>query len=143
MNYSFAKKTDRTLNLRNSEIGSLPIVGYFFYAVQLLLLFVGFSNLYLSKKEKTFLPLVIKIVEIKFNKILCRTDQLGFILSYFSQPIHLHLLNPVDTKYQYDYESLMWTLFFSKKIEKDTLFFLKKHVTKQLDLVFKNKISRI
>lgn len=138
------KRFKNGFHLYYSIIGSIPVLGYIFYVIQVTLIRCNITHiLYLSKKDKQFLPILLSIVEKKHTHIICHTFKVGHPLCHFSRPIFVTIKDSqtqkIDINREKNYQSLLWTLVKTEAMDKTT----HKLVKKWWNLDFKNVIPQI
>lgn len=129
--------------LKYSKIPSIPIIGYLFYFLQLLFIYFNFFSIfYISRRNKKFLPQIIKLLEKNIDYIEIQTFFLGQRLFIFTKPIYLNL--PKKTIINIDSEEhyylLLWSLVAAKSLSKDTQVVLKKYNVGMVTDAFINEL---
>lgn len=129
--------------LKYSPIGSIPVVGYVYYCIQLMFLKLGLiQTFYLSHKQKRYLPWFVALLEKQGYQLVCTTWRLGHVLTQFNRPIHLSIQDwPVKWEgNQSTYERLVWSLVVVTTIEPETLHYLNQTLKVSYDQIFGQKL---
>jgi hypothetical protein len=113
------------LIVRFSKVGSLPLLGYIFYGLQLLLLKTNLSHvLYLSGKDKRYIATIVSLAERSVDEVVCETLLVGHPLVFFTRPITLKLerqaLGLIEHYSETMYNRVVWTLACIKNVDQKT-----------------------
>lgn len=110
--------------LYHSRLLSLPILGDFFYLIQIQFLNVGILTIFTaSDKKSKNRNILFKKISKKFNKIYCRSTKFARNLQSFKDKElvldkpNLKKIGAMDRKELYD---LMWSLVFCKSVTQKT-----------------------
>lgn len=110
------QKKSQILVIEYSSLLDRTLVRRVIYPLQFILIFFQLSNtVFLSNKITPFQQVYIKYIEKNYSKIICKTLQLGFILSFFTKKIELDNTS-LDKKARFsqpEYEHILFTLLFS------------------------------
>lgn len=113
----------RILHLKYSKIGTVPVFGYLFYAVQLCLLKTHFATtLYISAKDKRYIHVIVNEAEKNFDVVRCESLFIGHPLIYFTKQIILSVQMVDSEKMNLNeetiYSRVLWTLATARSIDK-------------------------
>ena len=133
----------RICTLRYSRIPSLPILGYLFLYLQLILIRLNIINyFYLSSKDKNKLPTIILELEKYFNEFTCKTFKIGHPLVLFTKPIILEvdsLQLKQNLSEEKSYQNVLWTLVKTEQLAFVTKKVLQKSHLKKLTSLYESK----
>lgn len=104
--------------LAYSSIPNIPIIGYVFYCVELILIKLQLMNtVYLSEKEKKFSRLFLSQMFSSTDQLYCSSIDFGHLLKFFKCKIIVDLSNKKTINLSSEnYYQLLFTLVAASKI---------------------------
>lgn len=112
-----------TYTLKYSYIPDIPAIGYVFYLCEVVLIRLKRCNtIYISGKEKKFVPLIFKILFSPRDSVICQTTQFGHVLKHIPATVILNLsLSEAATISEANYYDYLFTLVSTDVVSKKSL----------------------
>jgi hypothetical protein len=116
----------RTLHIKYSRVGTIPVAGYVFLAGQVCLLKVRLTTtFYLSAKDKRYIKHIISATENNFDNVVCDTLLIGHPLVFFTKPITLAItqsnVKRLNLYEETMYNRALWSIVTASLIEQRTM----------------------